>query len=138
MTQPRALPLREELRAVLRFALVGLANTLFYLALCFALEELTALPSPAINTLAMTLGLVASYLSHARITYRQATSHRRGGPRFVIATMAIFASAALVQWLAVSSGLEARFSYLLVAVWYPAASFLTHHFWTFRRGRMQG
>lgn len=137
MSRLRTLTLPEEARAVLRFAAVGLANTLLYLALCFALDALTTLPSPVINTVAMSLGLVASYASHSAITYRGTMPHRHGGPRFVVATAAIFASAAAVQWLAVRSGMPPRLSYLLVAVWYPAASFLTHHFWTFRRGRAQ-
>lgn len=134
----RAPAWRQEALAILRFALVGLANTLVYLALCFALEALTALPSPAINAIAMGVGLVVSYLSHARITYRGSTPHRQGGPRFVVATAAIFASAAAVQWLAVRQGLPPGFSYLLVALWYPAAGFVVHHFWTFRRGQGQG
>ncbi|MEO5708067.1 MAG: GtrA family protein [Alteraurantiacibacter sp.] len=135
MNRLRALTSPGEARAVLRFALVGLANTLLYLALCFALDGLTTLPSTVINTAAMSIGLVASYLGHARFTYRGSQAHRQGGPRFVAATAAIFASAAAVQWLAVHSGMPPRLSYLLVALWYPAASFAVHHFWTFRRGR---
>lgn len=122
-----------EAAAVVRFAVVGVAATLVYLALSLVLLAWGAAPRLA-NVGAFAGGTAASYFGHYLFTYRSRAKHRIVGSRFAIATLALTALCVILHHLALISGATPQAAATVVAVAYPPLGFAANHFWVFLRG----
>lgn len=129
--------LRPLAGVALRFGAVGVAATLFYFGQAQGFL-LLGWPVEAAHLVAQATSLLFSYFAQKRVTFGVSGGHRRFGPRFAAATAALVAVsyalvAALDAW-----GLAGAWVITVNTVFYPAASFVTHTFWTFAGRRAQG
>jgi putative flippase GtrA len=121
------------LGTVLRFGVVGVAATLTYLGLnIYALRPITDAAPAVGNALAQGLSLLVSYLGHKYVTFRSDTPHRRDLVRFLLSTVVAVLACSLAFEAMVGLGLGVVGASLVVAVLYPAISFVLHFAWTFR------
>jgi putative flippase GtrA len=127
----------RELATTLRFAAVGVAATLTYLAISLVLLRLNVPPQIA-NAGAFGLSLVLSYAGHYAFTFRSREAHTRTGTRFALATAALFAVCSGVLQIALWLSVPPRVGAALVAILYPVLSFLLNRFWSFSSGTRAG
>ncbi|MDF2116090.1 GtrA family protein [Roseiarcaceae bacterium H3SJ34-1] len=125
----------SEVLSIARFAVVGLFSTLVYLIASFAIQATTSASSSLINLIAMTVSLVVSYFGHYKFTYNQTGRHKFFSKRFIAVTIVVFVMASILQFGVTLINANPRVSYIAVAIFYPVASFILNHFWTFLRGR---
>ena len=123
---------RSALLRLLRFGAVGGAATLIYFAAAMAARWVGAGLLTAHAT-AFAVSTLASFLGHKLITFQVKGETARTGARFGLATAAIaLAQGGLVHLLG-AAGAGDLLIFLASSLFYPAASFLTHWLWTFRR-----
>jgi len=67
-----------------RFALVGVANTLLGLLVIYAAKWVAGLPDFAANLIGYSVGLTVSYFLNARWTFAFRGAHGAAAPRFVL------------------------------------------------------
>lgn len=120
-----------ELFTVARFALVGLSATGLYFLLSLIFHYGIGMGSFLTHALALFISIVASYFGHFFFTYRKTGNHTYFSSKFVIVTLICIVASTGVQILVDQYMSEAAYSFLAVTLFYPAASFLLHHFWTF-------
>jgi putative flippase GtrA len=115
----------------LRFLVAGLAGTAIYAGCAFGLAGAGVSVLWA-HSIAYIASILASYFGQKIFTFQIRGDHRRNGPRFVIATIALAATQfALVAGLN-AARLPETWTLLASTLFYPPASFLVHTFWTFR------
>ena len=124
--------MRLELFAqFLRFAAIGVLNTLIHLGVVMGLVESGALPPVPANGMAFVAANLFSFWANSRFTFRAAPSLRRYG-RFLTVSLAglllTLAASLLGEWL--------RWHYLggvlLSFVLLPVLSFAANRWWTWR------
>ncbi len=126
------MPVVQSAGTVARFIIVGIAATLTYYLSAVAFGRSMA-PMTA-NVLAWAISLVVSYLGQNYFTFRAGGRHRIFAARFAITTAVLFAMSCLITWVGDSVlNLAQPVVAGIVAVTYPAASFLLHMGWTFSR-----
>lgn len=116
----------------LRFAIVGMAATSLYLGLAY-LGVFLGGHVILVHVMAYGISMLASYFGQKIYTFGIAQQHRAYGPRFVLANVFLTATQfMIVAGLSAYSQLSDYVVLTLGAVYFPAASFLIHTFWTFR------
>ncbi|MEM6549702.1 MAG: GtrA family protein [Pseudomonadota bacterium] len=124
--------LRAFLAKVMRFGIVGISATALYFALAWSMHR-AGLVVEVASLIAQIISLIYSYYAQKRFTFGVAGEHKRFGPRFFVATLAILASAQTLVWFLDEQGVAATHTLLINSIYYPAASFLVHTFWTFAK-----
>jgi putative flippase GtrA len=123
-----------------RFGAVGITATLAYLVLANLIAVPIGPASPFVaHVIALSGSIWISYAGHHRFTFRLNGGHGVHFSRFTIVTAALFALATAFAY-GCDRGLHmpALAISILVAVLYPAASYVIHSLWTFadqRRGK---
>jgi putative flippase GtrA len=90
--------------SAVRFALVGLANTVLGLALIYTLKFAVGMHDVAANLLGYVLGIGISYAAHAAWSFSYRGPVRTALPRYVVVTLLAYlanlatVSAALYWW----------------------------------------
>jgi putative flippase GtrA len=119
-------------RAV-RFGVVGIGATLAYLVLANLIAVPIGPASPFVaHVIALTSSIWISYVGHHSFTFRLSGQHGVHFSRFTIVTAVLFALATAFAY-GCDRGLHmsALAISVLVAVLYPAASYVIHSLWTF-------
>jgi putative flippase GtrA len=122
-----------------RFGAVGIAATLSYLVLSNLIAVPVGPASPFVaHVIALTASVWISYAGHHRFTFRLNGGHGIHFSRFTIVTAALFALAAAFAY-GCDRGLHmpALEISIMVAVLYPAASYVIHSLWTFADHRRE-
>lgn len=121
----------ELVTQFLRFASIGVINTLIHLGVVTSLVESGALPPVPANGIAFVAANLFSFWANSRFTFRAAPSLRRYG-RFLFVSVAglllTLLSSQIGEWL--------RWHYLggvlLSFVLLPVLSFAANRWWTWR------
>jgi putative flippase GtrA len=122
----------QRLGTIGRFVIVGILATATYygsaVALGIALSPMTA------NVVAWAISVVVSYLGQNYFTFRAGGRHEVFAPRFALTTAILFLLSCAVTYFG-SSVLKLAQPVVaaMVAVSYPAASFVLHMSWTFSK-----
>lgn len=123
-------------RQFLRFALVGVANTVTTLAVLWLLRERAGLPVWLASAIGYALGVVQSYLVNRAWTFAGARPGGRRFARFVVLNIGVGCLfSALTALLTVPLGLRLASIAALVPV--TVASFAGARFWVFRTAEGQ-
>lgn len=125
--RPRA---SRFLRHAMRFGIVGVSATVLYFVLGWSLHRAGAAIEIA-SPIAQVLSILYSYAMQKTFTFGVDGQHARFGPRFVVATAGIAGLAQILVWSIDESGFGATTALLANCVFFPAASFFIHTFWTF-------
>lgn len=122
---------RELAWRTVRFAVVGVTCSAIYVGITLAALNMGASLMVA-HIVGYAISIVCSYLGQKIFTFRVRRQHMRSGSRFLIATACV-AAAQYVLVLALGyTQLSPEFIVIISALFYPAASFTVHTFWTFR------
>ena len=116
----------------LRFAAVGSAATILYLSIAYLGVYLGG-EAIQIHVVAYLVSVLASYIGQKFYTFGIVDQNRKYGARFILANLALMMTQlALVIALDLYSPLNGYAVLTFSALYFPAASFLIHTFWTFR------
>lgn len=119
---------------LLRFAAIGVLNTLVHGAILVAAVEYLALGVTPAHLVAFFTANVFSYCMNSRFTFAAPLSWRRYG-RFLAASLLALAMTLCLSWLADRQGLHYLAGFALIVVLVPMCSFLLMKFWIFAASR---
>lgn len=131
--------MRELGGEVLRFALVGLANTALGLGITSALDLGLHVNPQIANAVGYAAGMVLSYLLNRIFVFRSAAQARLTAPKFAAALAVAFAVNQLVLFIAGkvlgSSQLMHFMAQVVAMASYTVVNFALCRFWVFRRAQ---
>ena len=123
---------KTTLARLVRFAIVGGFSTITFLLAQYVFVGLLALPVMAGPTLSFAISLAVSYFGHHAITFRRSGAHFRYGPKFVVVTaLMLIVSNLMAYGMVTISGANYLWSSALIALVYPAGSFVLQNLWVF-------
>jgi len=116
----------------LRFALVGIANTLLGLLVIYAAKWVARLPDLPANLLGYTAGLVISYALNARWTFAFHGRHRVAAPRFVLVILAAYLANIATVYAALALAVNSYIAQAAGIVPYTVVGYLGTALFVFR------
>lgn len=120
-----------KLGKLVRFFLVGGFASAVYYCIAVPLDWLEAFPTMAVNTFAYACGFVASYTGQKHWTFRDASSHGKALPRFMLSSGLGLCVNSAVVWLSLQSGIPyyiASFFAIVIAAFF---SYFIQRFFVF-------
>lgn len=129
-----------DVARAIRFGVVGLTATAAYLALVnlLAVPVGPLAPFPA-HLVALSSATVLSYAGHHSFTFRRKGGHGLYLSRFTLVTAGLFLFTSAVAFACDRWGhYPASVISVVVAILYPATSYLVHCLWTFAEGGKPG
>jgi putative flippase GtrA len=123
---------KTTLAQLVRFAIVGGFSTIMFLLAQYVFVGLLALPVMAGTTLSFAVSLAVSYFGHHAITFQRSGAHFRYGPRFIVVTaLMLLVSNLMAYGMVTISGANYLWSSAVIALVYPAGSFVLQNLWVF-------
>ena len=123
----------SSIARMLRFALVGVAATLLYAVIAFALAYVSMLPAAVTSLIAYCTAGVLSYFGHRLFTFKAGGGHARPAARFVGINLLGYAVAAVIPWvLSDRLGYPAAIGIVLVCIVIPAMNYVLFNLFVFR------
>jgi putative flippase GtrA len=123
--------MRDHLRKIAWFGVVGIVSTVFYVAAAALALSWLSWPPLRASTVGYLTAMCGSYFGHKILTFRSDALHRRAMPRFVIQAAVGYALAQGITYSASKLGLRDGVGIAAVAVALPALNFLLLQFWVF-------
>lgn len=113
-----------------RFGIVGVAATMVYFVIGFALERMGVLVLFG-NAIAYVLGFIVSYFGHKLWSFRSSARHATSLPRFIIVWFAGLALNTLIIWSCMRLGLAYMIAMGVAIVLVPVFTYCMQKLWVF-------
>ncbi len=119
---------------VIRYAIVGVANTLLYGLAIWLFLHLNLFPLPVSSTIAFLFSMIFQYLSNRAFTFRSRNPMASEVKKYLVTSVITYVLSSSLIWLFVDR-LNAPPSLTAAAVAGITATtgFLLSHFWVFRQ-----
>ena len=127
-------PARHEALLVLRYGVVGLANTAVGFGGILFCMLVLALPPALSNVLGSAVSYVLGYLLHRRFTFRSSVAHRRGLPSWLLVTAIGFGANLAVLAKLIALGVDPVLAQAVAVATYITVTFLLSRFFVFADG----
>lgn len=122
-----------EFRTMVRYGLVGLANTGVF-SLCAWLLSKTGLHYAAYTAIAYAIAIGFSFLANSLFTFRTAERNGRTFVRFVLVTLSLLACVQVIQYVLIDElGVSEIVGIVSGMVFYTGIGYVLNRYWTFRR-----
>ncbi|MBA1204478.1 GtrA family protein [Pseudomonas capeferrum] len=120
----------EKYHQFIRFALVGVANTLAHALVVVALMEALSPPAAVANGVAFVFANLMSYTLNSRFTFRMPMSFA-GYRRFLLVSLVSLALTLLITSAVEYAGLHYSIGLLMVIFVVPVLNYLVMKIWAF-------
>ncbi|MEA2755333.1 MAG: hypothetical protein QOJ54_1622 [Aliidongia sp.] len=117
-----------------RFGIVGLVSTLIYAAVAAIGNNWTQLPAEAVNSIAICISGLWSYLGHYRFTFRSDAAHRSSVIRFFVLFALGYAVSSGIVLLSDRMGWPRNLATAIIVIIIPVINFVAMQLWVFASG----
>jgi putative flippase GtrA len=118
-----------------RFGVVGLVSTLIYAVIAVLGNNLTALPAEAVNSIAICISGLWSYIGHYHITFHSDAAHRSSFAKFFVLFALGYAVSSGIVLLSDRLGWSRNLATAVIVITIPAINFVAMQLWVFAHGR---
>lgn len=120
------------LAQVVRFTIVGGFSTAVFMLAQYLLIGRLGVSITAGTTVSFAVSIVTSYFGHHAITFQRSGAHVHYGARFAVVTALMLVISNLMAYAMVTvGGLNYLGSSVIIALVYPAGSFVLQNLWVF-------
>jgi putative flippase GtrA len=116
-----------------RFGVVGLISTLIYAVIAALGNNLTALPAEAVNSIAISISGLWSYVGHYHITFRSDAAHRSSLAKFFVLLALGYAVSSCIVLLSDRLGWPRNLATAMIVITIPIINFVAMQLWVFAR-----
>ncbi len=120
-----------------RFALVGVANTLLGLLVIYAAKWVAGLPDFPANLIGYFVGLTVSYFLNARWTFAFRGRHGAAAPRFVLVIVAGYLANIATVYALLGLAINSYIAQAAGIVPYTVVGYLGAEFFVFRNPQLR-
>lgn len=133
--QEQEISILSSLPKGVRFAGIGLLNTLSYIFICWTLNAVTALETRMTNVISYVTCMGLSYVAHRWITFQSRNRMRHELWRFALLHGVNLLLSTGLLTLCAAWGIDRYLALLLSGLFIMASSFLVMQVWVFRDRR---
>lgn len=119
-----------------RFGLVGLSATFFYIALYWILTSDLGVIPPVSAAIASIISIAVSYAGHYFFTFQHNGRHLRSMTRFVAVSVTLIAANSLLVAIVDRYSVFRLAPLIVTCLFYPLASFLLNRTLVFRKDKL--
>jgi putative flippase GtrA len=130
---------KAMLAQLVRFAIVGGFSTGVFMLAQYLLIGVLDLSVTAGTTVSFAVSIVTSYFGHHAITFQRSGAHFHYGARFAVVTALMLVISNLMAYGMVTvGGLNYLWGSVIIALVYPAGSFVLQNLWVFTERSISG
>ncbi|MGB8843266.1 MAG: GtrA family protein [Aliidongia sp.] len=114
-----------------RFGVVGLVSTLIYAVIAAIGNNWTALPAEAVNSIAISISGLWSYIGHYRFTFRSDAAHGSSLARFFVLFALGYAVSSGIVLVSDRLGWQRNLATAIIVIIIPVINFVAMQLWVF-------